>query len=186
MWPPTSIRDENGVLQPGCPLDGNARFLHGVAHSGLFTNLEDATRFASMLSLNGRTEDGVFLSQRAVHLVSTERTWGMNAARGYGFHITKRQNPFLGAAVAQRRLRSAGSASGSALCGQPAGWLLHRDPMNGAYTPPTGAEGERFLRLCLNAAYAASSTRPAARTANNKTVPFAFFYGRDDFFAKNG
>lgn len=35
---PTSIRDENGVLQPGCPLDGNARFLHGVAgHSGLFS-----------------------------------------------------------------------------------------------------------------------------------------------------
>ena len=27
--------------------------------------------------------------------------------------------------------------------------------MNGAYTPANRAEGERFLRLCLNAAYAA-------------------------------
>lgn len=153
---PTSIRDENGVLQPGCPLDGNARFLHGVAgHSGLFTNLEDATRFASMLSLNGRTEDGVFLSQRAVHLVSTERTRGMNAARGYGFHITKRQNPFLGLLWPSDGYGLRDPASGSALAVSPLDGFFTVILMNGAYTPANRAEGERFLRLCLNAAYAA-------------------------------
>ena len=153
---PTSIRDENGVLQPGCPLDGNARFLHGVAgHSGLFTNLEDATRFASMLSLNGRTEDGVFLSQRAVHLVSTERTRGMNAARGYGFHITKRQNPFLGLLWPSDGYGLRDPAGGSALAVSPLDGFFTVILMNGAYTPANRAEGERFLRLCLNAAYAA-------------------------------
>ena len=153
---PTSIRDDNGVLQPGCPLDGNARFLHGVAgHSGLFTNLEDATRFASMLSLNGRNEDGVFLSQRAVHLVSTERTRGMNAARGYGFHITKRQNPFLGMLWPSDGYGLRDPASGSAIAVSPLDGFFTVVLMNGAYTPANRAEGERFLRLCLNAAYAA-------------------------------
>lgn len=108
-----------------------------------------------MLSLNGRTEDGVFLSQRAVHLVSTERTRGMNAARGYGFHITKRQNPFLGScgpatATACGTLPAAAPSRSARLDG-----FFTVVLMNGAYTPANRAEGERFLRLCLNAAYAA-------------------------------
>ena len=103
----------------------------------------------------GRTEDGVFLSQRAVHLVSTERTRGMNAARGYGFHITKRQNPFLGLLWPSDGYGLRDPASGSAIAVSPLDGFFTVILMNGAYTPANRAEGERFLRLCLNAAYAA-------------------------------
>ena len=54
---PTSIRDDNGVLQPGCPLDGNARFLqiardigvnviqvpHSLIHQANFVFIQSAS-----------------------------------------------------------------------------------------------------------------------------------------------
>lgn len=153
---PTAFQDENGDLQPGVPLDGNARFLHGVAgHAGLFTNLEDLTRFASMLSLNGVAEGETFLSQRSVHLASTERTRGMNAARGYGFHIAKRQNPFLGALWPGEGYGLRDAASGCAVALSPQDGFFTVLLTNGAFTPARRAEAERFLRLALNASYAA-------------------------------
>ena len=49
-----------------------------------------------MLAGDGRNEEGVVFSYRSIHLATTERTRGLNEARGYGFRITKRSDPFLG------------------------------------------------------------------------------------------
>ncbi|MDD3334308.1 MAG: serine hydrolase, partial [Eubacteriales bacterium] len=81
---PTAVPDENGEPQAGWPLDDNARFLHGVAgHAGLFTTINDMTRFASMLACRGRIDNEVYLAERSVHLAVTDRTRGMNEARGF-------------------------------------------------------------------------------------------------------
>ena len=94
---PAGGESEGAEWQAGQPQDGNARFLHGVAgHAGLFTDLEDIIRYASMLAGDGRNEEGVVFSYRSIHLATTERTRGLNEARGYGFRITKRSDPFLG------------------------------------------------------------------------------------------
>lgn len=152
---PTLIRDDNGVPAAGTTMDANARFLHGVAgHYGLFTSLEDMTRFASMLSQRGRLDGEVFLSRRAIHLATTERTRGMNAARGYGFHITKRQNPFLGLLWPSDGYGLRDSASGSVIAVSPEDGFFAVILLN-AMDSAAPAEVERLTRLMLNAAYAA-------------------------------
>ena len=153
---PTAIQDENGQAQAGFPLDGNARFLHGVAgHAGLFTNLEDATRFASMLACQGETEEGVFLSQRAVHLATTDRTRGMNEARGYGLRITKRSNPFLGLLWPSDGFGLTDVSGGSAIAVSPEDGFFVTVLLNAGNPLAMRQEGERALKLLLNAAYAA-------------------------------
>lgn len=153
---PTGFRDESGVLQTGYPMEGNARYLHGVAgNAGLFTCLEDAIRFAAMLSQNGRSEKGIFLSKRAVHLAVTERTRGMNAARGYGFHITKRSNPFLGLLWPSDGYGLRDEAMGSVLAVSPEDGLYAVLLVNGQEEGMAKGRMERFTRLLLGAAYAA-------------------------------
>ena len=99
--------------------------------------------------------EGVVFSYRSVHLATTERTRGLNEARGYGFRITKRSDPFLGHLWPSDGYGLRDPASGSALAVSPLDGFFTVILMNGAYTPANRAEGERFLRLCLNAAYAA-------------------------------
>lgn len=153
---PTSVQDENGEAQPGSPLDGNARFLHGVAgHAGLFTNLEDGVRFAAMLACNGKTEDGVFLSERAIHLAITERTRGMNEARGYGFRITKRQDPFLGHLWPSDGFGLQDPSGGSLIAVSPTDGFFTLALMNGNGLFGDKQAGARLHKMILNAAYAA-------------------------------
>lgn len=153
---PTLIRDDNGVLQTGSSMDANARFLHGVAgHAGLFSCLDDMARFATMLSMNGQLDGKVFLSRRAVHLAVTERTRGMNAARGYGFHITKRSNPFLGLIWPSDGYGLRDPASGSVVAVSPDDGFFAVILMNAAGTSEESTDVERLTRLILNASYAA-------------------------------
>ena len=59
--------------------------------------------------------------------------------------------------------------------------------MNGSVRPANRAEGERFLRLCLNAAYAAFQHETGCEGLRiTRPSLFAFFYGRDGFLPKNG
>ena len=54
---PAGGESEGAEWQAGQPQDGSARFLHGVAgHAGLFTDLEDIIRYASLLAGGGRPE----------------------------------------------------------------------------------------------------------------------------------
>ncbi len=147
---------ETEEWQAGQPQDLNARFLHGVAgHAGLFTDLEDSIRFAAMLAADGRNADGVVLRYRAIHMATTDRTRGMNEARGYGFRITKRSDPFLG---------HLWPSDGYGLCDPQSGSLIAVSPddaffvtllLNGRAAPSARQDMARTRKLLLNAAYAA-------------------------------
>ncbi|MEG2208493.1 MAG: serine hydrolase domain-containing protein [Clostridia bacterium] len=153
---PTETAGETDEPQAGCPSDGNALFLHGVAgHAGLFTNLEDIIRFASMLACDGRADEDIAFSYRAIHLATTERTRGMNDSRGYGFHITKRSDPFLGHLWPSDGYGLQDPASGSLIAVSPEDGFFVVFLTNAAITSPDRHEMERFQKLLLNAAYAA-------------------------------
>lgn len=153
---PAFSQSESEEWQPGQPLDGNARFLHGVAgHSGLFTDLEDVIRFAAMLADDGRTDENVFLSYRAIHLATTERTRGMNEARGYGFRITKRSDPFLGHLWPSDGYGLTDTASGSLIAVSPEDGFFVTLLLNGSAEPRARADMQRMHKRLLNAAYAA-------------------------------
>ncbi len=153
---PAAMHSESEEWQAGQPVDGNARFLHGVAgHAGLFTDLEDAIRFASMLAGDGRNEDGVVFSYRAVHLATTERTRGMNEARGYGLRITKRADPFLGHLWPSDGYGLIDAMSGSLLAVSPDDGFFVVLLMNGRAAAHDRQERARMHKCLLNAAYAA-------------------------------
>jgi len=153
---PAPSENESEEWQAGQPQDRNARFLHGVAgHAGLFTDLEDAIRYASMLAGDGRMEDGVAFSYRALHLATTERTRGLNEARGYGFRITKRSDPFLGHLWPSDGYGLKDPASGSLIAVSPDDGFFVTLLINGHNTPRERVQRERMHKLLLNAAYAA-------------------------------
>ena len=153
---PTDTEGEPEEWQAGCPQDGNARFLHGVAgHAGLFTDLEDSIRFAAMLAGDGRDGDGVAFSSRAIHLATTERTRGMNEARGYGFRITKRSDPFLGHLWPSDGYGLQDPSTGSLIAVSPDDGFFVTLLINGRNTPQDRRDAERMHKLLLNAAYAA-------------------------------
>jgi len=153
---PAAAESEGEEWQAGQPKDRNARFLHGVAgHAGLFTDLEDAIRFAAMLAGDGRFDDGVMFSHRALHLATTERTRGMNEARGYGFRITKRSDPFLGHLWPSDGYGLKDSASGSLIAVSPEDGFFVTLLLNGHNGPVARQEMERMHKRLLNAAYAA-------------------------------
>ena len=153
---PAFAESEDKEWQAGQPQDRNARFLHGVAgHAGLFSDQEDMIRFASMLASDGRTDEGVFFSYRALHLATTERTRGMNEARGYGFAITKRSDPFLGHLWPSDGYGLKDSASGSLIAVSPEDGFFVALLLNGHNDPRARMEMERMHKRLLNAAYAA-------------------------------
>lgn len=153
---PAAAESEGEEWQAGQPQDRNARFLHGVAgHAGLFTDLEDAIRFCTMLASDGRTDEGVMFSYRAMHLATTERTRGMNAARGYGFRITKRSDPFLGHLWPSDGYGLKDPASGSLIAVSPEDGFFVTLLLNGHNAPLERLEMERMHKRLLNAAYAA-------------------------------
>lgn len=153
---PTQITYENAQPSAGWPLDGNARFLHGIAgHAGLFTTLSDLTRFVSMLASDGLCEKDVFLAKRSVHLAATDRTRGMNAAWSYSLRITKRSQPYLGHLWPSDGYGLQDPASGSLVAVNPSDGFFVALLCNGHESPATREENDRLRKVLLNAAYAA-------------------------------
>lgn len=153
---PTQITYENAQPSAGWPLDGNARFLHGIAgHAGLFTTLSDLTRFVSMLASDGLCGKEVFLAQRSVHLAATDRTRGMNAAWSYSLRITKRSQPYLGHLWPSDGYGLQDPASGSLVAVNPSDGFFVALLCNGHESPATREENDRLRKVLLNAAYAA-------------------------------
>ena len=150
---PSDAGDES---EAGYPQDANARFLHGVAgHAGLFSTLEDMTRFGAMLASDGLTDDGVAFSYRAIHLATTDRTRGMNESRGYGFRIVKRSDMFLGHLWPSDGYGLQDPASGSLVAVSPEDGFFVTLLVNGRNTAQDRRDMERLHKLLLNAAYAA-------------------------------
>ncbi len=149
---PTQITHESAQSAAGLPLDGNARFLHGIAgHAGLFTTLDDLTRFVRMLASEGDR----FLAKRSVHLAATDRTRGMNAAWSYSMRITKRSQPYLGHLWPSDGYGLQDPSSGSLIAVNPSDGFFVALVCNGHESPASREENDRLRKVLLNAAYAA-------------------------------
>ena len=156
---PTRITDENA--HSGYPLDGNARFLHGIAgNAGLFTTPNDLTRFVSMLASDGQCDGNVFLAQRSVHLAATDRTRGMNEAWSYSLRITKRSQPYLGHLWPSDGYGLQDPSGGSLIAVNPSDGFFVTLLCNGHESPASREENDRLRKVLLNAAYAAFQHGP--------------------------
>lgn len=68
--------------------DENARFLGGVSgNAGVFSDLGDMVRFASMLACGGTYGGTPYLSPATLQTAGRNYTPGMNEHRGLGFHL---------------------------------------------------------------------------------------------------
>lgn len=80
----TELDPATGAYIDGVVHDENARFLDGVSgNAGLFCTLNDAVRFAQMLSRRGKD----FLSPRIFELAVTDFTPACEESRGLGFQL---------------------------------------------------------------------------------------------------
>lgn len=160
---PTQVTEESAQSAAGLPLDGNARFLHGIAgHAGLFTTISDLSRFVSMLAADGVSNQQVFLAQRSVHLAATDRTRGMNAAWSYSLRITKRSQPYLGHLWPSDGYGLQDPVGGSLVAVNPSDGFFVALLCNGHGSPASREENDRLRKVLLNAAYAAFQHQMAA------------------------
>lgn len=81
------------AYKKGIVHDENACFLQGIsANAGIFSTAEDCAKFATMLSRNGMTDNGVFVSPSLMNLAKTDLTTAVEGeGRGLGF-VVKRIN----------------------------------------------------------------------------------------------
>ncbi|ASS75330.1 hypothetical protein CIG75_10235 [Tumebacillus algifaecis] len=76
--------------------DGNCYYgLHGISgHAGLFSTVEDVARYLAMWREGGQVGGQTYLDRDLVSLVVSNRTKGLNLARGLGFEIAYKSNAF--------------------------------------------------------------------------------------------
>lgn len=90
---PTERDAATGLLIRGVVHDENARFLQGISgNAGVFSNLEDVSRFAAMLSCGGKP----FLKPETLAMARKDRTPQGPEHRGLGFQLAGSDKCFLG------------------------------------------------------------------------------------------
>lgn len=102
---PTEWDAETKALLCGVVHDENARFQHGIsANAGIFSDLEDMTRFTQMLACGGKLPDGrAYLSPATMRAALLNRTPGPDHEfRGLGFHLAGSPANFLGDLMSPR------------------------------------------------------------------------------------
>ena len=83
----------NGPCPPGVVHDENARFLDGISgNAGVFSNLDDMIRFATMLSKSGAP----LMHKRLFDLARVNYTAGLDENRGLGFQLSGPSATFFG------------------------------------------------------------------------------------------
>ncbi len=84
----TEMDPATGGWLCGVVHDENARFLGGVSgNAGLFSTLDDCTRFAGMLSNGGYMDGHPFLSPAMFRTATRNATPGLAESRGLGFSL---------------------------------------------------------------------------------------------------
>jgi CubicO group peptidase (beta-lactamase class C family) len=80
--------DDRGIPLAGTCHDENARFFGGVSgHAGLFSNIDDVTKFTHMLINTGKIGGSSFLSRSSLHTMIRNYTPGLEECRGIGWCI---------------------------------------------------------------------------------------------------
>ncbi len=82
--------------------DENASFLGGVAgNAGVFSTLDDMTKFARMIASGGKYDGGLYLNPRTFEKAIYNATPGKNEDRGLGFQLTPAFSYMTGALFSQ-------------------------------------------------------------------------------------
>lgn len=90
---PTEVDPVTGVAWRGVVHDENARFLGGISgNAGVFSNIGDCIRFASMLASGGQG----FLSAAMLQKALRNYTPGHDVHRGLGFHLAGTEGCYFG------------------------------------------------------------------------------------------
>jgi len=90
---PTEVDPQTGIACCGGVHDENARFLGGVSgNAGVFSDVGDMLRFASMLATGG----GGFLSPATLRKAIHNYTQGQAVHRGLGFHLAGTPENYMG------------------------------------------------------------------------------------------
>ena len=93
----TELNPETGQALCGVVHDENARFLGGVSgNAGVFSDIDDMIRFASMLACNGLISNTPFLSPAMLRAATHNYTPGFDVHRGLGFHLAGTEANFMG------------------------------------------------------------------------------------------
>lgn len=96
---PTERDSTTGKLIQGVVHDENARFLGGISgNAGVFSNIRDVSRFASMLSCGGAP----LLKEETLAMALENRTPQGPEHRGLGFQLAGSENCFLGTELGPR------------------------------------------------------------------------------------
>jgi CubicO group peptidase (beta-lactamase class C family) len=84
----TEIDSESGKTLVGICHDENGRFFDGISgHAGLFSNIEDMTKFASMLINEGTFKGKQFISKPAFKTMIKNYTQGLEENRSWGWCV---------------------------------------------------------------------------------------------------
>jgi CubicO group peptidase (beta-lactamase class C family) len=84
----TEVNPENGEILMGVCHDENGRFFNGISgHAGLFSNIEDMVRFASMLINEGNYKGKKLISKAAFKAMIQNYTEGLEENRALGWCV---------------------------------------------------------------------------------------------------
>lgn len=90
----TEFDEKSGKYLKGIVHDENARYFGGVSgHAGLFSTLEDLSKYCAMYLNDGKRYDGsVFLNSKTIACMTHNYTQNLNEMRGLGFCIKGYKN----------------------------------------------------------------------------------------------
>lgn len=90
----TEFCEKRKKFLKGVVHDENARYLGGISgHAGLFSSIEDLSKYCEMYLNNGRTSSGdLFFSSTTVNAIIHNYTNGLQENRGLGFSIRGLEN----------------------------------------------------------------------------------------------
>lgn len=141
----TAADGATGEPRIGVPNDENALFLHGVSGgAGVFSTVEDCSRFLAMLANDGMVGKRAFLSRQSLGLVARDHTAGLGSAYGLVVQLACRGATFMG---------ELWPASGYGHVSQTTGCTLALDPVSGLHAAlftsrmKVSRESEAMLRV---------------------------------------
>ncbi len=153
----TEADPQTGRMLCGVVHDENARFLGGVsANAGLFSDIQDCARFASMLAMGGALEGKQFLSPAMLKTAIQNYTPGNDQHRGLGFHLAGTEGNFMGDLFPPCSFGHTGF-TGTSLAVDPTTGLYIVLLTNRVHPTRQNSGHLRLRRLLHNAVYAAFS-----------------------------
>lgn len=133
--------------------DENARFLGGVsANAGVFSDIRDCARYASMLACGGKG----YLAPATLRAAIRNYTPGHDAHRGLGFHVAGLPGEFFGDLFPAPSFGHTGF-TGTSLVVDPESGVFAVLLSNRVHPSRENARHLRFRRRFHNAVYAALS-----------------------------